>query len=401
MATQRSSDGDTWLNPLREGERGPDAKGMVAWVLLTGGPVWDITHGRSHPLWLAWTAAILTAALYLVTIRFAFGDRRRAQRLWLPLLAVVVFAGTATFGDNWLYLLVLLAIALGVTVRSREMPLLLFALCGAAAAIAWWRGGDLTGILSLGWGIFCAGLIPAMIIRLWEAIRDLQRTREELARAAVTEERLRFSRDLHDLLGHTLSVIVVKAEAVRRLAPRDVEAAAGQAADIERIGRDALTEVRAAVTGYRGRGLAAELDSARTALADAGIALTIRTPSVDLPPETDALLGWAVREGVTNVIRHSGATRCEIELEQGTGGGMALRVSDNGGSHPGAHSHAPDPQHGPQHGPQHAAEHGLGRGARQGNGLVGLRERVRAAGGRLSIDTPPSGGFRLQVTLDT
>ncbi|WP_433411684.1 sensor histidine kinase [Microtetraspora malaysiensis] len=261
------------------------------------------------------------------------------------------------------------------------MPLLLFALCAASAAIAWLRGGDLSTVLSLLWGTFCAGLIPAMIVRLWEAIRELQRTREELARAAVTEERLRFSRDLHDLLGHTLSVIVVKAEAVRRLAPRDVDAAVEQATDIERIGRQALTEVRAAVTGYRGRGLAAELDSARTALADAGIGLTIRTASFGLPPEVDALLGWAVREGVTNVIRHSGATRCEIELEQVTDGGMELRISDDGGGR------SPAPGREP--------------GARQGNGLAGLRERVRAAGGRLSTGSAPSGGFRLQVMLDT
>ncbi|WP_067133625.1 sensor histidine kinase [Microtetraspora malaysiensis] len=378
--TKVASGGEPWLNPLGEGERGPDAKGMIFWVLLTGGPVWDITQGRSHPLWLAWTAAALSGALYLVTIRFAFADRRRALRLWLPLLALTVCASAAGFGDNWLYPLVMLAIALGVTVRGRKMPPLLFALCAVSAAIMGWRDSDLTAILSLVWGVLCAGLVPAVIIRLWEAIRELQRTREELARAAVTEERLRFSRDLHDLLGHTLSVVVVKAEAVRRLAPRDVDAAVEQAADIERIGRQALTEVRAAVTGYRGRGLAAELDSARTALADAGIGLTIRTASVDLPPEVDALLGWAVREGMTNVIRHSGATRCEIELEQGTDGGIELRIGDDGGG-------SPDPGREP--------------GARQGNGLAGLRERVRAAGGRLSAGSAPSGGFRLQVMLDT
>ncbi|MEV0969898.1 sensor histidine kinase [Microtetraspora glauca] len=376
MGANPASDRDTWLNPLSEGERGPDAKGMYVWVLLATGGVWDIAHGRSHPLWLAWTAVGLTTALYIVTIRLAFADNHRARRLWLPLLAVVVLPSAAAFGDNWLYLLLVLAVALGVTVRNRTMPFLLFVLCASAAAIAWWRGAGLAAVLTLDWGIFCSGLIPAMIIRLWEAIRELQRTRQELAEAAVTEERLRFSRDLHDLLGHTLSVIVVKAEAVRRLIPRDTEAAAGQAADIERIGREALTEVRAAVTGYRGRGLAAELDSARTALADAGIALTIRTPSLDLPPETDALLGWAVREGVTNVIRHSGATRCEIELDEG----MVLRVTDDGGGLPGRNDQT--------------------RPRGQGNGLTGLRERVRAAGGRLSTDSPPSGGFRLQVSLN-
>ncbi|GIH68549.1 hypothetical protein Mth01_08020 [Sphaerimonospora thailandensis] len=104
--------------------------------------------------------------------------------------------------------------------------------------------------------------------------------------------------------------------------------AAGPVWDIVRIGRQALTEVRAAVTGYRGRGLAIELETARTALADAGIAAALRVPSVRLAPETDALLGWAVREGVTNVIRHSGGVNGEVELREGDG--LVLEIRDDG-----------------------------------------------------------------------
>ncbi|MCT9930359.1 sensor histidine kinase [Planotetraspora sp. A-T 1434] len=406
-----NADRDHWMNPLGEGERGPDAKGMVVWVALTGGPVWDIAEGRSHPLWLAVPGACAAAVLYLVTIHLAFADRRRAKWRALPVLAAVVVADVVAFQGNWLYLLVMLSIAGGVTLRGRELPLLLFALCAAALAIRLTTGGALADSLSLVWGVFTAGIIPAIIIRLWEAIRELQRTREELAHAAVAEERLRFSRDLHDLLGHTLSVMVVKAEAVRRLAPRDAEAAARQATDIEQIGRQALTEVRAAVTGYRGRGLTAELESARTVLADAGIALTIRTPVVRLPPETDALLGWAVREGVTNVIRHSGAGTCEIDLcgtqsagtessgtelsgvgldgvgLDGTGAGdldldggaeLVLQIRDNGRGGHADHAVPPNPQ---------------------GNGLVGLRERVAAVGGTMDARALPGKGFLLRVAV--
>ncbi|MGI5158153.1 sensor histidine kinase [Microbispora sp. CA-102843] len=365
-----TSERDTWMDPLREGERGPDAKGMYLWAAATAAPVWDIAHGRSHPLWLAWPAALAAAGLYVVTTHFAFADRRRALPV-LGLLAVVVLASAAGFRHNWLYLIVMLAVATGIAVRGKILPVMLMAECAAALAVAVGADASLTGVLSLIWGTFTAGLIPAIIIRLWEAIRELQATREELARAAVTEERLRFSRDLHDLLGHTLSVMVVKAEAVRRLSRVDADAAAGQAADIEQIGRQALTEVRAAVTGYRGRGLTAELDSARAALADAGIEATVRTSSVRPDPETDALLGWAVREGVTNVVRHSRASACEIGLRDDDGL-LVLEIRDDG---------PPKKAHG------------------HGNGLIGLRERVKAAAGTVETTAPSDGGFLLRVAV--
>jgi two-component system, NarL family, sensor histidine kinase DesK len=362
---------DAWIDPLGEGEQGPDAKGMYLWAALACGPLWDIAHGRSHPLWLAWPAVLAAAILYLATVHLAFSDRRRAISQALPLLLVAAVAATAVFGGNWFYLLIMAAVAAGTSVHHRVFPLLLLALCGTGLAVQAAHGAGLSDSLLLSWGIFTAGIIPAIIIRLWEAIRELQRTREELAQAAVTEERLRFSRDLHDLLGHTLSVMVVKAEAVRRLALVDAETAARQAADIEEIGRQALTEVRAAVTGYRGRGLTAELDSARTVLADAGVDATIRTSVVRLAPETDALLGWAVREGVTNVIRHSGARSCEIDLRNDDA--IVLEIRDDGSLSAGPG------------GP--------------GNGLRGLRERVTAVGGTLEAGPLPHQGFRLRLTL--
>ncbi|TLP60739.1 sensor histidine kinase [Microbispora triticiradicis] len=372
MTTER----DTWLDPLRGGERGPDAKGMFIWVLLTAGPVWDIAHGRSHPLWLAWPAAAAAAGLYLLTTHYAFADRRRALPS-LGLLAAVVLTAATGFGDNWLYLVIMLATATGIAVRGRILPLLLFAECAAALLLAVRGGAGLTDAAPLVWGTFTAGLIPAMIVALWAAIDELKATREELARTAVTEERLRFSRDLHDLLGHTLSVMVVKAEAVRRLTQVDAEAAGTQAADIERIGRQALAEVRAAVTGYRGRGLAAELDAARTVLADAGIGAVVRTCPVRAAPEIDALLGWAVREGVTNVVRHSGAAACDItlrEIDPVEGDGrLLLEIRDDGPAR--------------------------GKAPGHGNGLTGLRERVRAVGGSLEIATPTDGGFLLGVSV--
>lgn len=217
-----------------------------------------------------------------------------------------------------------------------------------------------------------------MVITLFHAVEQLKATRQELARSAVAQERLRFSRDLHDLLGHTLSVVVVKSEAARRLAHRDLDAALGQIADIEAVGRQALTEVRAAVTGYREGSLSTELDRARSALTASGIEVVVRESGPPLPPQTEALLGWVVREGVTNVVRHSGAARATIDLR--TGGGRAeLTITDDGAgpAAPGERPHA----------------------AGTGTGLRGLTERLAAAGGSLSSGPLPGGGFRVAAVL--
>ncbi|TQS21789.1 hypothetical protein FLX08_11060 [Microbispora hainanensis] len=202
-----------------------------------------------------------------------------------------------------------------------------------------------------------------------EVIAELARTREALAVAAVSAERLRFSRDLHDLLGHTLSMVVVKAEAVRRLAPRDTEAAVRHAADIEAIGRQALTEVREAVTGYRDASLAFELDSARAALDAAGIDCVVNESGPALSWETDMLLSWVVREGITNVVRHSGARRCVITLRRDRDP-VLVEISDDG----------PDDGDGDDT-----------TGGKDGSGLRGLRERLAVAGGRLTTVRTPRG----------
>ncbi len=142
----------------------------------------------------------------------------------------------------------------------------------ACEMVASWLLGDRGAIFwTTAGGVLLAGIATTSFLRLIETVEELRRTRNELARVAVVEERERFSRDLHDLLGHTLSVMVVKAEAVRRLAGRDPEAAAAHAADIEQVGRQALVDVREAVDAMRVPTLADELDGARRALDAAGI----------------------------------------------------------------------------------------------------------------------------------
>ncbi|MFF5207710.1 sensor histidine kinase [Streptosporangium sp. NPDC000396] len=350
---------------MRKKAEGPGEFAFYPWLLLAYPPVRDLAEGLVRPAALAALLLVAFVAFYALTVTLSFRGRTREAVVALAALVLVTFALLTRFADNWFYLAPLMTIAAGVAIRSKWIYPVLLTLTLALALLMWRVGSAGESISTTLWGTATGGLIVSIVLKLSRVIAELQQTREELAHAAVAEERLRFSRDLHDLLGHTLSVMVVKAEAVRRLAPRDAEAAARQAADIEAIGREALTEVRSAVTGYRGRGLAAELASARTALADAGIATTVTGAGQAGTPEADALLGWAVREGVTNVIRHSGATACAIRLD-----GTALEIHDDG------------------------------RGAARtafGNGLRGLAERVVAAGGHLETDTRD--GFLLKVTI--
>jgi two-component system sensor histidine kinase DesK len=205
---------------------------------------------------------------------------------------------------------------------------------------------------------------------LIEANQQLSLAREQIARLAVGEERLRFARDLHDLLGHSLSVIALKSELTGRLIHRTPGLAAHEVEDIEKVARDALREVREAVAGYRQPTLAAELAGAREAMTAAGIECRVDEQHTGLPTAIEAVLAWTVREGVTNVMRHSGAKRCVIRILSKDGRATVDIIDD-----------------------------GRGGLAEPGSGLHGLDERVRERGGTLTAESLPHEGFRLRVTL--
>ncbi|MBY8877835.1 sensor histidine kinase [Streptomyces sp. PLK6-54] len=365
--------------------KGPDGGALVPWLLMAIGPGTDILKGQvGHP-WVAGAGLAVFCVLYVATIRTAFHDRWRTglvpARL-LAALAAVTLALAIGFGGNFLLLFVLVSLGVGSVARSRRhLGLMLMPLSASAGVIASLHHDGFWGTASLAYGTFLSGLVVSVIITLFHAVAQLKATRQELARSAVAQERLRFSRDLHDLLGHTLSVIVVKAEAARRLAPRDMDAALVQVADIEGVGRQALTEIREAVTGYREGSLSTELDRARSALTAADIEVVVKESGPPLPPHTEALLGWVVREGVTNVVRHSGATQAGIELAT-SGGRARLVISDNGSPARRA-----------------AAAGGTAVQTRVGTGLRGLTERLAAAGGSLEYGPEASGGFRVTAAL--
>jgi two-component system sensor histidine kinase DesK len=197
----------------------------------------------------------------------------------------------------------------------------------------------------------------------------LAEARQENALLALQEERNRMARDVHDILGHSLTVITVKAELATRLIDVSPDRARSEIADLERLSRDALADVRKAVEGYREISLSGELARAREALAAARISADVSVTTDEVPPDMREVCAWAVREGVTNVIRHSGATRCTISL-----GRTGVTITDDGVARP--------------------AEVEV---AERGHGLVGLRERAATVGAVVTAGSVRPHGFRLAV----
>jgi two-component system, NarL family, sensor histidine kinase DesK len=371
----------------------PNPYTMYPWLAIAASTAVDVADGKLHPAWLACLGLAAFVFLYIAAIWIRWRtDRTLTACALLAALGAITLAMNIGYGADMIILAPLLAIACGAVVpwperQAPPLPLIVVFLVACTAAVVTWAQGATPGNIAQAWyPSALAGMITAIIYRFISAVSELRRTREELARSAVDAERLRFARDLHDLLGHTLSVMVVKAQAVRKLASVDPSLAAAQAADIETIGRDALTEVREAVTGYRGRGLSRELEAARTALADAGFTAIIRQDGRPVPDEAGALLGWVVREGVTNVIKHSGGHQCEIDV--GCADGEArVEVADDGEGAGGA---------GMSSGAGLLSGAGLPSG---GHGLAGLTERITAAGGRVEAGPRRGGGFRVTAVV--
>jgi two-component system, NarL family, sensor histidine kinase DesK len=294
---------------------------------------------------------------------------------WLRFILLAALSLAISLDDSapWPLFIYVAAVAGFRLAPTYAVPAIL-ACAGLAAgtvAVGDYESGELISYTLYVLGI---GFLLLAFARTLHANAELRAAREEIARLAVADERLRFARDLHDLLGHSLSVIALKSELAGRLLDRDPERAAAEVAEIEQVSRDALEEVRETVTGYRKMTLVDELAGAHAALTAAGIEATIERSEAALGPETEAILAWAVREGTTNVIRHSGARRCEIRVRAGLES-AAVEVVDDG------------------------------RGGEDrdgdGSGLAGLAERASRRRGHVEAGPRPEGGFRLRVSVPT
>jgi len=227
-----------------------------------------------------------------------------------------------------------------------------------------------------GWQLFYSALFPVIIgagntffAERNRMNRRLRKANDEIEHLAKVAERERIARDLHDVLGHTLSVITLKSELAGKLMERDPRRAAREIGEVEQISRQALSDVRSAIRGYRSHGLAAELALSRTTLETAGLTVQCdAATALKLPAMQESVLSLAVREAVTNVVRHAQAHSCRLRLEQ-QNGSCRLEIQDDG--------------------------RGTSNG--EGNGLRGMRERVEMLGGTLTRET--HSGTRLTITL--
>jgi len=393
------------------------------WLLYLGAPVSDLADGHHSALVTALAAAGLTVFVlsYLALVFLRSNAADQPERWTYGVLGaqtVLSLLLAATLGKAWLVLFVYVGVACGAALPVTQARYALPAVTALLAVVGSWVDSSRDLYPALIIPALLGGFAMVGIKQLVRTMRELREARETVAHLAATEERLRLARDLHDLLGHSLSLITLKSELAGRMLPARPGDAAEQVADIERVSRQALVDVREAVSGYRRPRLTAELASARAALASAGISVRshVPTPVPDLPPDTESALAWALREAVTNVVRHSGATTCVVALQttaapaggvsevpgvgaadetgevseiggvggvggmtgagelRRTGGGTAtLTVSDDG--------RGPAPGHTP------------------GNGLTGLAERLILAGGTVATGRAGDGGFRLRATV--
>ncbi|MBZ2198586.1 sensor histidine kinase [Occultella gossypii] len=294
-----------------------------------------------------WLLGAVTIVATVVAIAWANGGRNPDPIVTgnvaaiAPVVAILALSPLLTTGRLMLATLAvpltaaIAALVAGGTLVQATVPVITTALIAAGAA------------LSFRVSVWMIGVV-------WEQ----EQRRAVDARLAVAEERLRFSRDLHDVFGRTLSTVAVKSELAAELARRGDDRAPEQMLEVRRIAQDALREVRAVVDGYRAADLPTELAGAREILRSAGVEVLVAGEATALPPRAQEALAWVVREAVTNVVRHADAKRCVIELRAGAGA-ATLSISNDGARTAAA--------------------------ARAGSGLNGLRERLATVGGTLEV----------------
>src|SRR5918998_2326593 len=253
-------------------------------------------------LWLMWTQEPLRSP----SAEASDVQKHRAAVTFLALLAISL---NLALGSEWRVLFFHVNVAAGLMLLTIDAYVAIAVLAAITLGL-----GILSGMPWLVLPTAAIGLWGTAFVRQIAAVAELRSAREELARLAVSEERLRFARDLHDLLGHSLSLITLKSELAGRLLPAEPAKAATEVHDIEGVARQALSEVREAVAGYRRPTLDEELIGASEMLEAAGITCQIVNEAGVLPNAVESVLAWVVREGTTNVIRHSRAEHCRIVL---------------------------------------------------------------------------------------
>lgn len=347
--------------------KGPWRSTNLLWLIYSGFFFSDPLQRGSRRGWLIFAALYAGfLAIYVLLIWARSGRVRAALLLAMAVLGIASYPLYPSVGGGILVyvaaLVSFVATSLAVAVGTIVAAALASAAAGYLTHFNAWAWGTMSFLaVSVGTGNLIAALRAG-------ANRRLNLAQEQIEHLAKVAERERIARDLHDVLGHTLSVVVLKSELAGKVIADDLERARREIGEVEQIARKALAEVREAIRGYRAEGIAAEIARARRALDAAGVRLEWQAQSVRLEPAQESVLSLVLREAVTNILRHAGATTCRLELAA-DGSGTRLSVHDDG------------------------------RGAigREGNGLRGMRERIEALNGRLEIDSRQ--GTRLTVAI--
>ncbi|SEK28452.1 sensor histidine kinase [Streptacidiphilus jiangxiensis] len=367
---------------------------MLVWMVYLAYPISDLFGRHNVPKtvfgWIM-LAVFLGCYVSLIIRRQVSGTANTWDRRQGVALAAMYLASIATsvvLDANWLALFTYTAVATGIVLPQRIASVGVVVVVATQVGLGLASDIDHTGLAGMALGGLLGGFAMTGLQQLVRTMAELREARQAVAALAASDERLRLARDLHDLLGHSLSLITLKTELTARFMDQErYEEARSQVDDIEKVSRQALVDVREAIGGYRRPKLAVELAAARTALSAADIAidapLSLADPRPGLGAEEEGALGWALREGITNVVRHSGATQCRIRLIEDhapdgrLGRVLTLEIADNGT------------------GGGKQARHGV-----PGNGLTGLSERLALADGSLDAG-PDSGkhGFVLRATV--
>lgn len=342
---------------------------FLVYLIEVGAAIPQYTHGAAGQA-AGFAILGMFCVCYVAAVQLSRSpDERRHLALVVALTVLALAELPFAHADGLLMGVFVCAVAV---IRSGERALPLVVLFTALALflpplVPSWHDGFDTGFQN--GTVIAIPLIAVAMFAFGRIIRgnaQLTEARTELARLAAENERTRIARDLHDLLGHSLTTISVKAELAEKLSEVDPEAAAGEIHEVAALSRRALGDVRAAVSNYRDVSLAGELASGRELLRAAGV-LGELPPAVDIVDEaSQELFGWVVREGLTNVVRHAHASTCRVRVSS-----TSVEIIDDG----------------------------VGGAAASGSGLTGLAERVAIAGGVLEAGPAEPRGWRLSVTL--
>lgn len=337
------------------------------WIFIT--PLFDGGLKGYTVDWLLFTVATYPVFLFLYArVQLA---PRRTSRLHAWAMAALCF-GVMRWYPSGLSYFVYACVMLGHhdLRQYRWYVAQLLVLNAIYVALGWWMGYPKVLLISMPVTAFVVSAI--VMVEGLKGQKDalLSLSHDEVRRLAATAERERIGRDLHDLLGHTLSLITLKLELSRKLFDRDTQAARREVEEAEKVARHALAEVRSAVSGIRSTDLAAELAAARLLLESSRVHLDYDESPGDLPGDVERGLSLVLREAVTNIARHADASQAWIGMTRERGS-FCLKISDNG----------------------------RGGIMRDGNGLSGMRERVRSLGGSLSLESPPGQGSCLRVVV--